>query len=195
MSGERLPFGPGVLVLGAGALFLLAVMAVGFLLPTDWEATAERRIDAPADVVYPYLASPEGWRRWTTWPDSGVTREGPASGAGATLRWDDEELGNGSFRIETVRPDRSVSYAVDIYDGAMRTRGTMELTPEGGGVRVAWREEGNLGRNPLMGFWAPFMDEAQTAELEKSLDRLAEVVVDVGSSDADAARADSLAGS
>ena len=43
------------------------------------------------------------------------------------------------------------------------------------GVRVTWHEEGNLGRNPLMGYWAFFMDRAQATELEKGLVRLGEL--------------------
>jgi hypothetical protein len=58
----------------------------------------------------------------------------------------------------------------------MRTSGALEVTPEAAGVRVTWRESGDLGRNPLMGFWALFMDRAQSAELAKGLDRLSELV-------------------
>jgi hypothetical protein len=48
----------------------------------------------------------------------------------------------------------------------------VRLSPEGPGTRIAWREEGDFGRNPLMGYWARFMERAQGTELEKALDRL-----------------------
>src|SRR5690554_838234 len=90
---NRSPFSPGVLILGGGAVLLLVVLTVGFLLPADWEASASTRVDAPAEAVFSLLDAPEGWQAWTTWPDSGVVREGPERGAGAAMSWDDAELG------------------------------------------------------------------------------------------------------
>jgi hypothetical protein len=51
----------------------------------------------------------------------------------------------------------------------------MRLSAEGGGTRIRWREQGDFGANPLMGYWARFMERAQGAELEKALDRLGSV--------------------
>lgn len=176
MSGERTPFSVGVIVLGGGAIVLTVSMLIGFLLPADWEASATALIPAPAEVVFEHLDAPEAWREWTTWPDSGVMRDGPARGPGATLRWDDPEMGSGSFRIVEAHAPTRVDYLVEVGGGAMRTSGSVELAAEAAGVRVTWRESGDLGRNPLMGFWALFMDRAQSAELAKGLDRLAQVV-------------------
>jgi carbon monoxide dehydrogenase subunit G len=170
-------FGPGTIVLGGGAIVLIVLIGVGFLLPTDWEASAEGVVPAPPDVVLTFLDSPEGWQAWTPWPDS-LERTGPARGAGASISWNSRELGSGTFRVERSTPDE-VSYVVRV-DGAvnavMETRGTVELSPEGEGTRLRWREEGDLGRNPLMGYWALSMDRAQSTELGKSIDRLAEVI-------------------
>ena len=70
MTGERVPFGPGPIVLGAAALFLTTLLLIGVLLPTDWEAEASTWIAAPPGAVFTYLDSPEGWQAWTPWPDS-----------------------------------------------------------------------------------------------------------------------------
>ncbi len=172
MTRARPPFSLGVVVLGGGALVLSALLLLGFLLPSEWSAEASALVAAPAGDVYSYLDSPEGWRAWTTWPDSGLVREGPERGPGAAIRWDDRELGTGSFVVVDARPAERVGYAVEVGGGAMRTTGSLELWPEGDGVRVLWREEGDLGRNPLMGYWAFFMGRAQATELEKSLERL-----------------------
>jgi hypothetical protein len=43
---------------------------------------------------------------------------------------------------------------------------------------VTWREEGDLGWNPLMGYWALSMNRAQSQELAKGLDRLRSVALD-----------------
>jgi len=175
---SSLPLSLGTRILGGGALFLLSVLFVGVILPADWEARASALVDANADEIYAVLDSPEGWRLWTAWPDSGLVRSGPERGAGASIRWDDRELGEGEFRIVEAVPGRTVRYAVQVGGGAMRTEGVLTLVPEDGGVRVRWEESGDLGRNPLMGYWAFFMDKAQTAELERSLDRLGALVTD-----------------
>jgi carbon monoxide dehydrogenase subunit G len=170
-------FGPGTIVLGGGAVILLVLIGVGFLLPTDWEARAEGVIPAAPDVVLTFLDSPEGWQAWTPWPDS-TERTGPERGAGAAIAWNNRELGAGTFQVERATASEVV-YVVRVEgagNAVMETRGTVTLLAEGSGTRVRWREEGDLGRNPLMGYWALSMDRAQSAELGKSIDRLAEVV-------------------
>jgi carbon monoxide dehydrogenase subunit G len=170
-------FGPGTIVLGGGAVLLTVFLLIGFLLPTTWEAQAEATVPAPPAALLPFLDSPEGWQAWTPWPDS-TSRSGPERGEGASISWSSRELGSGAFRIESSTP-LAVSYTVSV-EGAggavMETRGSVTLSPEGAGTRVVWRESGDLGRNPLMGYWALSMDRAQSTEMQKSLGRLTEVV-------------------
>lgn len=176
-------FGPGTIVLGGGAVLLTLVLLIGFFLPTQWSVSAEVRIEVSSDALLPYLDSPEGWARWTAWPDSGLTRSGPERGTGASISWEDRELGAGSFTIGEVA-ETSVFYSV-VVDGAantlMTTNGTIELEPLGSATLIRWTESGDLGRNPLMGFWGLTMESAQARELQKSLDQLAELVVSSGS--------------
>jgi len=175
---SRTPFSFGTLILGGGGALLILFLLVGWLLPQRWEAEATAHIAAPASAVYPLIDSPEGWRQWTPWPESGTQRSGPDRGTGATLSWDDPELGAGSFAIVGGSEPARVDYAVRVDGGALRTDGTLSLTPEAGGVRVDWREEGDLGWNPLMGYWALSLSRAQSEELAKGLDRLRAIVAD-----------------
>jgi len=166
--------GPGPIILGGGAVLLILFLVVGYLLPTRWSAQAELELEATPTDLMAFLDSPEGWRRWTPWPDSGVVREGPEHGAGASLRWDDPELGSGSFTIGETS-DSIVRYEVRVGGAAgsvMQTHGSVSLHRTPQGTLVRWHEEGNLGHNPLMGYWALFMSRAQSAELAKGLDRL-----------------------
>ena len=174
---SRGPFSLGPLILGGGGLLLILFLLLGWLLPSTWEAEAALLIPTPAAAVYPLLDSPEGWQRWTPWPESGVQRSGVTRGEGAMLSWNDPELGTGSFTIVSATEDQRVDYAVRVDEGAMRTDGTLTLAPEGGGTRVQWREEGDLGWNPLMGYWALSLSRAQSEELAKGLERLRALVV------------------
>jgi len=166
------PFSIGTVVLGGGAALLTLFLVIGFLLPTDWTAERSALLDEPAAEIFALLDSPEGWREWTQWPDSGLVRAGPERGAGASISWDDSEFGSGTFTIVEAVPDKWVRYEVVVRGGSIRTSGTVTLTPQDDGTRVAWQEDGDLGWNPLMGYWALSMSRAQGAELEKGLERL-----------------------
>jgi hypothetical protein len=169
---KRPALSPASILLGAAATVLVLFLGIGWLLPGTWSAERAAVLAAPPSAVFPWVDSPSGWQRWTPWPDSGVVREGPEHGAGARLAWNDKELGNGSFEIVEARPDSLVRYRVIVQEGEMHTDGTMRLSHDGAGTRIQWREEGDFGGNPLMGYWARFMEHAQGAELEKALDRL-----------------------
>lgn len=171
----RPPIGLGPLILGAGALVLGLFLGVGFLLPGTWSVERTATLDAPPETVFPLLDSPQAWRGWTAWPDSGLVAEGPERGVGSRLSWKDRDMGDGSFEIVEVEPLRTVRYRVLVQGGSMRTDGTVLLEPAGTGTLVTWREEGDFGRNPLMGYWARFMTRAQGREFEKSLERLAKL--------------------
>jgi hypothetical protein len=106
-----------------------------------------------------------------------VERSGPPRGEGARLAWADSEIGSGSFTLSrVVRPER-VEYRVEV-GGSMVTEGTISVAEEASGVRITWVERGNLGGNPLMGYWALSMDRAQGDELSKGLERLEAAVME-----------------
>jgi hypothetical protein len=166
------PFSFGTRILGAGAGVLLLALAVGFVLPGTWSAERSTVISLPPGTVFPLLDSPDGWREWTPWPDSGVVAEGPPRGRGSRLAWSSRDLGDGFFEIVDTQRDVWVTYHVEVQGGSMRTEGRIDLEGVPEGTRVTWREEGDFGRNPLMGYWARFMKRAQEAEMEKGLARL-----------------------
>lgn len=172
-------FGPGTIILGGVAVVMIGLIAVGFILPTEWAASAEARIEVGPEVLLEYVDSPEGWRAWTAWPDSGLVRSGPERGAGARIAWSDRELGSGSFTIAEIADGPTVRYAVEVEGAAntvLTTTGTISFDADGDATRVRWSESGDLGRNPLMGYWALAMERAQSTEMTKSLTRLAAVV-------------------
>lgn len=175
----RSPFGPGVTILGSLALIMILFLFIGLLLPGTWEATASVRIPASPEVTYLHLDSPADWNQWTTWPETGVRMVGNPSGEGSGFTWDDPELGNGAFSIIEAQEPELIRYQVQMQDGVMHIDGLLELSPEEDGTRILWKESGDLGVNPLMGYWALSMNRMQTAELEKSLNRLLQVVLNL----------------
>ena len=172
----RSPFGPGVTILGGAAVLLISFLFIGVLLPGTWSAQASARLPASPEDAFLRLDSPSDWSQWTIWPDSGVQMMGPSSGAGSGFTWDDTELGTGTFTIVEAQAAKVIRYQVQMQGGAMHIDGVLELSPEQGDTRIIWRESGDLGANPLMGYWALSMDRVQSAELEKSLDRLLQLL-------------------
>lgn len=161
-----------VRILAAFAALLALFLGVGFALPGRWTVERSALVDAPPGRVFPWIDAPSAWRAWTPWPDTDLRAEGPERGAGAKVRWDDETWGEGAFTVTGSEPPRRVDYEVRVQEGSMVTRGRIVLEPAGGGTRVTWREWGDFGWNPLLGYAALNMDRMQGAELEKGLARL-----------------------
>jgi len=166
----------GAWIFGVLAGILLLYLAVGLALPGRWEAEQSGLLPAPPSEVYPFLADLDAWGAWTPFPDSGLESFGPPSGAGAGIRWDDERYGSGEARITSAELNRHVEYQVLIEGGSLTIQGTISLEPEGDGTRIRWREEGDFGWNPLMGYAARGMSGSQGEAMRASLRRLAEAV-------------------
>jgi uncharacterized protein YndB with AHSA1/START domain len=163
------PFRITGIVLGTLALFFVGFLVVGFLLPSGWDVERSRFLPAAPERVFSYLNGAEAWGRWTPSPESGVELFGPAEGPGSGRRWDDPGYGAGEFVLTETRPVQEVRYRVEVEGGAIRIDGRIPLEPEEGGVRMHWREEGDFGWNPLLGYLAGRMNELQGAQLEASL--------------------------
>ena len=173
MSGRR----PGLkkslaVVFGVLGAAGLSFLAIGVILPGKWEAERSIHIGATAAEVFVRVDSLVMWDEWTIWGDVPSTLEGPGRGTGAVRVWDDPAYGSGRFTIVESLPGRSLRYRVIVEGGAMTILGSFVFAPDDEGTNVTWREEGDFGRNPLLGYVARTMDESQGDELERSLQRL-----------------------
>jgi hypothetical protein len=162
----------GAKIFGALAGVLLLYLLVGFLLPGRWEAEVEAELPRPPGEVFPLLSGMEAWRTWAALPDSGTRLFGPPEGAGAGIRWDDPRYGSGEVLITGSRPPELVEYTVEVEGGALSITGRLELTPSASGSRLAWREEGEFGWNPLLGYAARGMSASQAEAMRAGLERL-----------------------
>jgi uncharacterized protein YndB with AHSA1/START domain len=161
-------------VLGAFALLFGGFMLLGILLPGGWQAERTAEIGAPPAEVFSYLSGAARWSEWTPSLESGSVTFGPAEGPGSGRRWDDPTYGSGEFVITSSEPPNTLDYQVNVEEGAIQIQGRIELQPTAVGSRVTWREEGDFGWNPILGYMARRMDELQGAQLEASLASLRE---------------------
>lgn len=156
------------------AVVFISLLAIGLILPGTWEV--ERSLEMPAvpDQVFAYVNDVALWDAWTDWPEAAAERFGPPSGIGAGRSWNDPEFGDGVFTIvESVAGER-VGYRVEVEGGSMITEGTIDLDRLEDGTRVTWRETGDFGWNPILGYVARAMDRLQGREMEVGLERLRE---------------------
>lgn len=158
------------------ALLLLSFMIVGVVLPGEWIAEASLEVPTSPDEAYPLIADLRRWDEWTSWGDVESTFEGSARGAGATRSWSTEDFGSGRIEITAASDPFGISYLVDVDSGALQVRGRIDLEVTAAGTMIRWKEAGDFGWNPLMGYQARFMARAQGAQLHESLERLAAVL-------------------
>ena len=164
-------------VIGAVAL---AVVGVGFLLPSTFTVQRSIEIKAPPRKVYDMIHEPAQWPRWAVWnkrdPEMRIRYSGPQFGKGAKWSWQSSTEGTGSMEFTHVEPDRFVEYALVFPDFGLRSSGALKLEPVAGGTRVTWTNTGDVGTNPLKHYLPLVMDRMVGPDFEAGLANLKEVV-------------------
>ncbi len=158
-------------IFGAIGAVLVTLMLIGLLLPGSWTAEASIEIEAAPAEVFPYLNDLSRWDGWTNWGNIDSELSDPSRGVGASRRWDDPNFGSGSVTITGSGSPTFVRYEVEVEGGAS-VIGEIRIEALGGASRVTWREEGDFGRNPLMGYVARGMAKSQGAQLAEGLQKL-----------------------
>jgi uncharacterized protein YndB with AHSA1/START domain len=158
-----------------GAL-ALALVAVGFFLPSTFLVSRSVVIDAPPKKVYDLVVEPRQWSRWSVWnrrdPAMKVTYKGPPFGMGARWDWVSKSEGTGSMEFTHVEPDRAVEYALNFADFNMKSSGALRLEPQAGATRVTWTSSGDVGGNPVKHYLAAMMDRMVGPDFEAGLANL-----------------------
>lgn len=161
-------------------LIVAAALAVVFfggaaLITPTYKVERSATIGAPAAKVYALVADPRAWKRWAIWdvrePDMKVVYSGAPSGQGAKWAWDSKE-GKGSMEFTAAVPDRSLAYRLTFVDMGMVSTGAFTFTPQGNATRVSWTNEGDVGKNPMMRWFAPFLDRMMGPDFEAGLANL-----------------------
>jgi Polyketide cyclase / dehydrase and lipid transport len=168
-------------VLLATAALLLLIVLAGFALPRGYKVERSIEINATMDKVYPLVYDPKAWARWGVWnrrdPGMKMAYSGMPAGAGAKWSWQSASQGSGDMEMVVAEFNKTVVYKITFPDYQMVASGRLEFAPAGGGVRVAWIGEGDMGANPLMRYMGLVMDLMMGPDFEggrKNLKQLAE---------------------
>jgi uncharacterized protein YndB with AHSA1/START domain len=171
-----------LLRIAVGLVGLLVVLAgIGLLLPSQFKVERSVQIAASADRVYPLIADPREWKRWTVWnrrdPAMKMEYGGAPSGAGARWSWQSKSEGNGSMEFTDAKPGERIAYRLSFPEFGMQSSGLLTIVPTGDGVRVTWTNEGDMGASPVSRWFGLFMDRLVGPDFEgglANLKRLAE---------------------
>ena len=160
-------------VLGA---IVLAIVAVGFMIPSTFSVQRSIEINAAPRKVYDLVVEPKRWKDWSVWtrrdPDMRITYSGPPFGMGAKWAWVSKTEGTGNMEFTRVEPDRAVESSLAFPEYNMRSTGALRLEPAGSATRVTWTNTGDVGGNPVKHYLALMMDRMVGPDFEGGLANL-----------------------
>jgi len=153
-------------------IFLLSI----FVAPDGFYVKRSATIDAPAETVFPYVASLQAMDAWSPWsekdPNMVNTYEGTDGTVGAVNSWtsDVEDVGVGSQTITKIEPNKSIHTHMAFkkpYES--ESDATIRLTELDGKTKVTWGIRGSYTQ--VEGLFMMFMDmDSQIGpEFEKGL--------------------------
>jgi uncharacterized protein YndB with AHSA1/START domain len=167
-------------LLKALLILLVALAALlyggGLLLSPKFKVSRSQQIQAPPELVYGLIADPRHWKQWSVWnqrdPAMQIEYSGPASGTGAVWSWKSKSEGDGKMTFSAAEPGKRLVYELYFPDFGTTSRGELSLAAEGGGTRVTWSMDGDMGANPLFRWLALFGDKMVGPDFEAGLANL-----------------------
>jgi hypothetical protein len=160
-------------------LLAMAVLVVvlGFFLPRTTVVERSVVITQPLGQVYAVLQDLRHFPHWAPWLErvaqSDYRFEGPESGVGATLVWDDQ-AGGGRLWITDVAPRQSIELEMELGETRVDNYFRLEsLSPDE--QRVTWGLRVEAGAYDLVGrYMSLILPGLVGPEYERGLERLAD---------------------
>lgn len=140
-------------------LLALAFIAILFIIviagqPDEFTLSRSANFTVPPERVFPHVNDLHAWEDWSPWakldPNAKNSFEGPASGAGAAMKWEGNcKVGVGRMTITDSQPSNVIRFRLE-FEKPMQATNITEFTflPEGGGTTMTWSMS---GKNSLMG--------------------------------------------
>ncbi|MEM9582641.1 MAG: SRPBCC family protein [Pseudomonadota bacterium] len=168
-------------ILGVFAVFLVAAIAIGMVLPRQVTVERTAEIAAPAEKIWPYVNNLKATEEWSPWlgidPNVQTVYGDIAEGVGAKMEWasDHPNVGNGAMEIIESVPHEKLASALDF--GEMGTATARYTLDEAAGVtNVTWGLEVDMGASPVGRWMGLMMDSWVGADYERGLQNLKALV-------------------
>jgi hypothetical protein len=153
----------------------LLLLVGSLFIPRNWEASAATVIQAEPGEVFDTVNHLHTWGEWTAWtkekyPEMTRTFEGPGSGKGAVMIWDDGKMEGRLEVVNSVAPN-AIDYDLFMDDRKTPMRGSFEFMPDAGGTRAIWVCSGE-DANPMSKYMMLFFKPMMTKDFETGLANL-----------------------
>jgi hypothetical protein len=163
-------------ILGTLIVVVVVLVGVAYMLPRYVHVERSVVVDRPAGVVFQILNSFKHFQEWSPWvdydPSAQVSYSGPESGVGAKMAWSgNDKVGKGSQLITASEPGARVATDLD-FGGMGSAKSAFVLKGDGGGTRVTWLLDLDMGNGPIGRYMGLFMDGMIGKDYEKGLTRL-----------------------
>lgn len=158
-------------------VLIIAVVAVGVLLPSRVHVERSITVAAPPDEVFAVLNSYKDFNRWSPWygkdPDADYRLQGPMAGVGAKFFWSSDvpEVGSGSQEIIATDPGRSITVHLD-FGGQGTATSTFVIEPTVDGSGVTWQLDTAFGYDLIGRYFGLFFDRMIGPDYETGLANL-----------------------
>lgn len=142
---------PILLALGFIVILFMVVIAGQ---PDDFAMSRSARFAVPPEKIFPLINDLHAWEAWSPWakldPNAKNSFEGPASGAGAAMKWEGNcKVGVGKMTITESQPSNVIRFRLDFEKPMQATNmAAFTILPESGGTVVSWSMS---GKNSVMG--------------------------------------------
>lgn len=169
---------PKKLQLGIATLLTTYALLLA-LTPRHLSVQQTSAFAAPPQMVFPYLAKPRLWERWTVWSpqyDPGLlyTFGGPPVGPGMWLAWSGKQSGERKLTIATYQSPTTMTYGWEGWPGATPWRGSFyvdagENFRTAVSATVTWQVDADLGWNPIARLSGPAAAKNLERDMAQSL--------------------------
>ena len=101
-------------------LLIAVLVAIAFALPNQFNVARSVTINAPAEKIYPLVATTGQWKNWSVWnrrdPNMKIDYAGPQSGLGAKWSWESKSEGSGEMEFTAAEPNKLLGYRLLFKD-------------------------------------------------------------------------------
>jgi hypothetical protein len=155
---------------------LLALVIIGFMLPSHYKVERSIIINASQQDIFPHVANLKKWQNWGLWfkhhPNMTITYSGQVGRVGMKSLWVSSTRESGEIEIIGLEKNHRLVYSLNLSDTQMSSTGEIVLSKVEGGTKVVWMDYGDVGINPINRYFAFFMDYLIGSDFELGLDNL-----------------------
>jgi effector-binding domain-containing protein len=158
-------------------VIIVLMVIIAYFLPRNVHVERSLTMTASPEVIFDQVNTLKNWEKWSPWygkdPNMKLTYEGPASGEGATYKWesDKRDVGNGSLKILKSMPYDSLVNEMNFMENGI-AYSTFKLDKADKGTNVTWRMDSDMGMNPIARWMGLMMDKWVGPDFEKGLARI-----------------------